>query len=273
MPWGPLASVVGSGLGAGSSLVGSLLSYSSERQTRDHMRSMQQQAWAREDTAHQRAVADLRAAGLSPVLAAGSPAPSSSPVKEDAPNLSLDGFSQHIASLVQQGIQAADGIATINLKSQQAAQSKAQERFIEAQTANAALHGRELNFQAEMQGLRQKQMEAALNNDIQRYRNLKAEEGRLEEYMRHMRWNYKRAEKYLLPIGVAPGMWNIPLSLLMSGGEDGDNVGTSNMLESMADEIVQSMQPNVDFMEESMRSIGSGIKNWFTRDLDQYEDY
>lgn len=50
----------------------------------------QKKTWEREDTAVQRRAADLKAAGLSPVLAAGSSASSSAPIKIEAPQYKRD---------------------------------------------------------------------------------------------------------------------------------------------------------------------------------------
>lgn len=72
----------------------SLLNYGEQKKAQRWQRQAQEITWQREDNAAQRRVADLKAAGLSPVLAAGSAASTSAPIQIGAPQMGESGISK-----------------------------------------------------------------------------------------------------------------------------------------------------------------------------------
>lgn len=81
----------------GSSIGGILAdaqNYKNQQENIDYQKWAQRNTWAREDTAYQRAAADLQAAGLSKTLAAGSASPTSTPVRTDAPQMSTSNIAR-----------------------------------------------------------------------------------------------------------------------------------------------------------------------------------
>lgn len=93
-----------------------------QREQLDYTKWAQKETWKREDNAVQRRVNDLRAAGLSPVLAAGSSASASAPVRVNAPQMREGAVSAALGAALE-----------LSQRKASIAQTKAQRDLIKAQ--------------------------------------------------------------------------------------------------------------------------------------------
>lgn len=133
MDWASIASAASGG-------AGSILNYRAQLKKLNYDKTVQNIAWRREDSSIQRRVNDLRAAGLSPVLAAGQGASSGPIVTTQAPQLNFDPV-QTVLNAIQQQANISQTYAQTKLADAQKEQSLANARLADA---NAATVGYDL---------------------------------------------------------------------------------------------------------------------------------
>jgi len=121
--------LLGGGLSALSGYKANERNIEMQRETNQQNERLMREAWGREDNAVQRRTTDLKAAGLSPVLAAGQGASSMSPIKMDAPQ-GQDWGSQAASQAISSALAASQMAQT----QAQLKLTKAQERQVDTNT-------------------------------------------------------------------------------------------------------------------------------------------
>lgn len=84
-----------------SSIAGAIGNYFSQKENLDYQKELQQESWERDDTAVQRRMKDLEAAGINPLMAAGSAAGNSPVVHTEAPQLDTGVISKGSDQIMQ----------------------------------------------------------------------------------------------------------------------------------------------------------------------------
>lgn len=97
------------------------VNYYQQKKNLNYQKSMQQEAWRREDTATARRIQDLKKSGLSPTLAAGSAATTSSPVSTAPAQLDLS----NSANIAMQAVQMDKNFESIDKQMEVADSQKA----------------------------------------------------------------------------------------------------------------------------------------------------
>lgn len=102
-----------------------------QRENLDYQKAMQKEAWRREDSSSQRKMADLRAAGLNPLLASGMQAQSSSPIRTEAPQMQQIKPAATIASGAIEAMNMLSMKASIEKTFAETQRIKAEAQFLE----------------------------------------------------------------------------------------------------------------------------------------------
>lgn len=125
---------VGTGLliNAGSNLAVGGLNTWQQSKNLNYQKSLQNRIFAREDTSVQRRVADLKAAGLSPVLAAGQGASAGSVISTHAPQFDVGDFTNALQAMQMQNTQK-----QMDLTDADITKTHAEQAYIEQQKAKS----------------------------------------------------------------------------------------------------------------------------------------
>jgi hypothetical protein len=200
---GVLDGVLGGLLSGVGQAASSWMNWQSQKDTNALNESLTREQWSRDDNAVQRRSADMAAAGINPLMAAGSPAASSAPARMEAPQVQ-----GNVALSAIQGAAASQGIA----------QSQAQTALTQAQAdktkTEADILAHTAEYSVDSSRLQNQYLADSLNA---RLASVRAEAGK-------DRWDEMLAQANAKVTGFLSGFTNPDGSQLLSDGGQGSLV-------------------------------------------------
>lgn len=129
-------------------LVGSLVNTALQYSNLKYQKKLQGDMFEREDNSIQRRVADLKAAGMSPVLAAGQGASAGPTIATQAPQIEQNRLAENVMQLIQMKQNIAQSDSQIELNKANAIKSDADTQKAMVEAKRAAADTRKINMEA-----------------------------------------------------------------------------------------------------------------------------